>query len=77
MKKMVEKLSEYETLYKKLDDCNAMLEKENAVYENLNQRRQIIAKVILNCDADKENINSAYKYAKKYNEADESLKNSR
>lgn len=54
-----------------------MLEKENAVYENLNQRRQIIAKVILNCDADKENINSAYKYAKKYNEADESLKNSR
>ena len=74
MKKMVEKLSEYEILYKKLDDCNAMLEKENAVYENLNQRRQVIAKVILNCDADKENINSAYKYAKKYNEADESLK---
>ena len=45
MKKMVEKLSEYEILYKKLDDCNAMLEKENAVYEKFLKRYERVNKL--------------------------------
>ena len=64
MKKWLKNFQSMRYCIKSLMIAMQCLRKENAVYENLNQRRQVIVKVILNCDADKENINSAYKYAK-------------